>query len=73
MKLPIVELTISLLIFLCFALLGFEIWKEFTSQKIELNKNEWICSKYEVLVQNIVIGGRLMPQAINKCVEYKLR
>lgn len=73
MRLPIVELSISLLIVLCFALLGFQICKEFTCQKIELNKNEWSCSKNEVSVQNIMIGGRLMPQAINKCVEYKLR
>lgn len=73
MRLPIVEVTLSLVIALCFVLLGFQIWKEFTSQKIELNKDEWICSKNEVSVQNIMIGGRLMPQTINKCVEYELR
>ncbi|MBP3075288.1 hypothetical protein C2U65_10920 [Acinetobacter baumannii] len=73
MRLPIVEAIIMLVIVLCFIFFGFQIWKEFTSQKIELNKDEWICSKSEVSVQNIMIGGKLMPQAINKCVEYKLR
>lgn len=73
MRLSIVELTFYLVIALCFALLGFQIWKAFTSSKIELNKNEWICSKNEVSVQNIMIGGRLIPQTINKCVEYKFR
>lgn len=47
------------------------IWQESTSPKMELNKSEWECVKTETRITNVIIGGKLMPQSNQECVEYK--
>ena len=56
-------------IFVC--LVGYALWQESASPKMELNKSEWDCVKTETRITNVIIGGKLMPQSNQECVEYK--
>lgn len=71
MKDKIVALIVVLLIAAFTCLMVYAIWQESTSPKIDLNKSEWECVKTETRITNVVIGGKLMPQSNQECVEYK--
>ncbi|HCM30978.1 MAG TPA: hypothetical protein DIC32_04630 [Acinetobacter radioresistens] len=63
---------LSVLLFaLIFWAMMYLIWQESTSPKMELNKSEWECVKTETRITNVIIGGKLMPQSNQECVEYK--
>lgn len=71
MKDKIVALIVVLLIAAFTCLMVYAIWQESTSPKIDLNKSEWECVKTETRITNVIIGGKLMPQSNQECVEYK--
>lgn len=71
MKDKIVVLIVVLLIAAFTCLMVYAIWQESTSPKMELNKSEWECVKTETRITNVIIGGKLMPQSNQECVEYK--
>ncbi|ENU99615.1 hypothetical protein F969_01373 [Acinetobacter variabilis] len=71
MKDKIVALIVVLLIAVFTCLMVYAIWQESTSPKMELNKSEWECVKKETRITNVIIGGKLMPQSNQECVEYK--
>lgn len=52
-------------------LMVYAIWQDSTSPKMELNKSEWECVKTETRITNVIIGGKLMLQSKQECVEYK--
>lgn len=52
-------------------LIVYAIWQESSSPKMELNKSEWECMKTETRITNVLIGGKLMPQSKQECIEYK--
>ncbi|WP_179992017.1 MULTISPECIES: hypothetical protein [unclassified Acinetobacter] len=71
MKDKIVALIVVLLIAAFTCLMVYVIWQESTNPKMELNKSEWDCVKTETRITNVIIGGKLMPQSNQECVEYK--
>lgn len=54
-----------------FVLIGFGIYHEMTSEKIEITKSDWTCTDTETTTQFIMIGKILTPQSFTQCVEYK--
>lgn len=71
MKDKIATALLILLFSLIFWAMMYLIWQESTSPKMELNKSEWECVKTETRITNVIIGGKLMPQSNQECVEYK--
>ena len=71
MKDKIIATVVILLIAAFTCLMVYAIREETTSPKIELNKSEWECAKTETRITNVIIGGKLMPQSKQECVEYK--
>lgn len=71
MKDKIIATVVILLIAAFACLMVYAIWQESTSPKMELNKTEWECVKTETRITNVIIGGKLMPQSNQECVEYK--
>lgn len=71
MKDKIIATVVILLIAAFTCLMLYAIWEESTSSKMELNKSEWECAKTETRITNVIIGGKLMPQSNQECVEYK--
>ncbi|NGP41021.1 hypothetical protein G4V72_04620 [Acinetobacter sp. GC2] len=71
MKDKIATALLVLLFALIFWAMMYLIWQESTSPKMELNQSEWDCVKTETRITNVIIGGKLMPQSNQECVEYK--
>lgn len=51
--------------------LGEEMYENYISDKIELIKKDWVCSKYENIKSYTLSGKILVPIESNECVEYK--
>lgn len=71
MKDKIIATVVILLVVIFACLMVYAIWEESTNPKMELNKSEWECVKTETHITNVIIGGKLMPQSNQECVEYK--
>ena len=71
MKDKIIATVVIILISAFSCLMVYAIWEESTNPKMELNKPEWECVKTETRITNVIIGGKLMPQSNQECVEYK--
>ncbi|HCL60311.1 MAG TPA: hypothetical protein DHW80_11145 [Acinetobacter sp.] len=71
MKDKIIATVVIILIAAFTCLMVYAIWQESASPKMELNKSEWDCVKTETRITNVIIGGKLMPQSNQECVEYK--
>lgn len=52
-------------------LIGFGMYHDMTSEKIEITKSDWTCTDTETTTQLILIGKILTPQSFTHCIEYK--
>lgn len=59
------------LIVIILAVLALIVWQDAKSEKIMLNKSEWICTKTETQVNNLIVGKVITPQIIQRCVKYE--
>ena len=53
------------------ALVIYAFWHEANSEKIEITKADWECTKTESNTQWMLVGKILVPQTFHHCVEYK--
>lgn len=71
MKDKLIATSVLIVVFLFTCLMIYAIWDDASSPKINLSKSEWECSKTEIRITNVLIGGKLMPQSRQECIEYK--
>jgi len=61
------------LIVIILAFFSVVIWQDAKSEKIALNKSEWICTKTKTQVNNVIAGKVIVPQMTEYCVRYEKR
>lgn len=66
MRTSLVEIILVIWIVFCFVLLIIGLYNEAVSEKIIINKSEWVCTKEESKLS--LIGGNVILR--NECVNY---
>lgn len=60
-----------LIIALIVMILMYAVWDDSNSEKIELKKSDWHCTKTELRTSTTLVGKVTVPQITQHCIQYE--
>lgn len=62
---------ISITVILLLGAIIYAGYKEAILPTIELNREQWVCTKKRLETKYIMLNGKLHPTILNNCIEYQ--